>query len=162
MSINKAQKLKLQALQKEQVQLVKIENILTNLLGKVNESLNELKVRKILKVEELQIKSNIIEQYTATNCDDEKPSTSAQAANRLNINPLMIATETLNLQQTNSTLDMEGIEDINKQMLALESLLVPLKKNNFKEEQEEEEEEDDDDHNNDDCMTSENEENEDD
>ncbi|KAM7364379.1 uncharacterized protein ACRADG_000898 isoform 2-T2 [Cochliomyia hominivorax] len=156
MSINKAQKLKLQALQKEQVQLVKIENILTNLLGKVNESLNEL------KVEELQIKSNIIEQYTATNCDDEKPSTSAQAANRLNINPLMIATETLNLQQTNSTLDMEGIEDINKQMLALESLLVPLKKNNFKEEQEEEEEEDDDDHNNDDCMTSENEENEDD
>lgn len=44
MSINKTQKLKLQALQKEQVQLVRIESILTNLLGKVNESLNELKV----------------------------------------------------------------------------------------------------------------------
>lgn len=45
MSLSKSNKLKLQALQKEQVQLVRIESILTNLMGKVNESLNELKVK---------------------------------------------------------------------------------------------------------------------
>lgn len=40
----KGEKVKLQAIQKEQFQLVKIEQILQNLLGKVNESINELKV----------------------------------------------------------------------------------------------------------------------
>ena len=43
----KGDKTKLQEIQKEQYQLVKIEKILQNLLGNVNESVNELKVSKI-------------------------------------------------------------------------------------------------------------------
>lgn len=57
----------------------------------------------------------------------------------------MLATDAVNMQQTNDTLDMEGIEDINKQMLAIESLLVPMKGKNFKDEQEEEDDDDDED-----------------
>lgn len=94
------------------------------------------------QVEELQIKSNLIEQYTANN-QDEKPTTSAQAAFALHSTPLMLATDSVNMQQTNDTLDMEGIEDINKQMLAIESLLVPMNHKKFKEDQEEEDDEED-------------------
>ncbi|XP_023291296.2 uncharacterized protein LOC111674855 [Lucilia cuprina] len=138
MSSKKAQKLKIQAVQKEQVQLVQIENILTNLLTQVNESINEL------KVEELQIKSSLIEQYTSNNYD-ELPTTSAQAASRHN--SIQPTTDPLSIEQTNIKMDMEGIDDINKQILALETLLVPLKKEKYKEEEEEEyddDEEDDD------------------
>ncbi|XP_065370235.1 uncharacterized protein LOC135962309 [Calliphora vicina] len=132
MRSKQAQKLKIQAVQKEQVQLVQIESILTSLLGKVNESINEL------KVEELQIKSNLVEQYT----QDDLPTTSAHAASRFNATYLQADTDPLNIQQPNATIDMEGIEDINKQMLALESLLVPLKRENYKEEEEEEDDDD--------------------
>ncbi|XP_037825409.1 uncharacterized protein LOC119613465 [Lucilia sericata] len=135
MSSKKAQKLKIQAVQKEQVQLVQIENILTNLLSQVNESINEL------KVEELQIKSSLIEQYTS-NDYDELPTTSAQAASRHN--SILPTTDPLSIEQTNIKMDMEGIDDINKQILALETLLVPLKKEKYKEEEEEEYDDDED------------------
>lgn len=45
--MRRAQRLKIQAIQKEQMQLVQIEKCLEEMLGNVNESINTLKVRRL-------------------------------------------------------------------------------------------------------------------
>ena len=92
------------------------------------------------QVEELQLKSGIVEQFTAGQQDD-KPTTSAQAA--LYINATSNDQDLLSKQEENANINID--ENINKQMLALESLIVPIKTNKYSNEEEEEDEDDEDD-----------------
>ncbi|XP_073844646.1 uncharacterized protein [Musca autumnalis] len=137
--MRRAHKLKVQAIQKEQMQLVKIEKSLEELLGNINESINTL------KVEELQLKSSLVELYTASGQNDEQPTPSTSKA----IVATAIDTPSTTLAaipaipNTPADQDVAIDESINKQLLDLESLLVPMKKRTMQNTEEEEEEEED-------------------
>ncbi|XP_005189888.1 uncharacterized protein LOC101891722 [Musca domestica] len=132
--MRRAQKLKIQVIQKEQMQLVKIEKTLEELLGNINESINTL------KVEELQLKSNLVELYTSSR-ENGNPTTSSQALATTKIDTPSAIFSTLPID---SMSEQVAIDDgINKQLLDLESLLVPMKRKAVADSEEEEEEEDD-------------------
>ena len=84
------------------------------------------------------LKSNVSDDY-------DHPTTSAQAVTRGQTISFDVAPSTFNNAEVDSKLNEEGIENINKQMLALESLLIPLKQKNFNGEEEEEDDDDDED-----------------
>lgn len=88
------------------------------------------------------MKSSLIELLTSD--DYEHPTTSAQAVTQYQATSYDIPTNTFCGPGADTKLNEEGIENINKQMLALESLLIPMKQNNFNKEEEEEDDDDND------------------
>ncbi|XP_059218920.1 PR domain zinc finger protein 2-like [Stomoxys calcitrans] len=134
--MRKAQNLKVQAIQKEQKQLVQIEKLLEEILGDINENINTL------KVEELQLKSSLVEHITGSfsRTAEPQPSTSSQAAaaavaTAADIEPDCPST-ILMATAPNEMID----ERINKQLLDIESLVVNIKNKSRMDEEEEEDE----------------------
>ncbi|XP_075146297.1 uncharacterized protein LOC142220822 [Haematobia irritans] len=149
--MRKAQKMKVQAIQKEQLQLVQIEKSLESLLGNINESINTL------KVEELQLKSSLVELITKDcyRTTEPAPSTSSRALTATPIDwddcPVPMAPTVSKIEKSNNdavamvtTSDTNFLdESINKQLLDLESLVVQIKSKSNMEEEEDESDEND-------------------
>ncbi|CAD6996099.1 uncharacterized protein LOC101450396 [Ceratitis capitata] len=105
-------------LQKEQLQLCKIQKELENILGKVNEAINEL------KVEELQLKAgsaaalceNLGTPSIDNLCGQQQPSTSSKASLSLNQLPKSLACRPTEECDDNGQIDAVII---NKQVIDL-------------------------------------------
>lgn len=92
-------------------------------------------------MEELQLKSNLVELYTSSR-ENANPTTSSQVLATTKIDTPSVMFSTLPID---SMSEQVAIDDgINKQLLDLESLLVPMKRKAVADSEEEEEEDDSD------------------
>ncbi|XP_018802764.1 PREDICTED: uncharacterized protein LOC108977507 [Bactrocera latifrons] len=103
-------------IQKEQLQLCKIQKELETILGRVNEAINELKVEELqLKAGAAAVLSESMQSANLNNpCEQEQPSTSSQAS-------LLLAQLPHNMTCEPATQDNVQIDAviINKQIIYL-------------------------------------------